>query len=172
MRRREAAVALASWPLLGRAADAAPAALASSPLPLQRWGSGEFRRFGFLVYRAALWAGGGEAPEPPLALGLTYVRRIAGQAIAQASVEQMRRFGASEADLARWGVQMAAVFPDVSNGDQIVGLQLNDQARFFFNDKPIGDIVDRAFAQTFFAIWLDPRTSEPGLRAALLQRPG
>ena len=176
MRRRNAAVALATWPLLASAnetaAPAAPAALASSPAPLQRWGSGDFRRFGFLVYRAVLWAGAGEAAKPPLALGLTYVRTIAGKAIAEASVDQMRRFGASDADLERWGAQMAAVFPDVVAGDQIVGIHLNDHARFFLNDKPIGDIAGRAFAHTFFAIWLDPRTSEPGLRTALLQRPG
>lgn len=172
MRRREATLAMATWPLLGAAADAAPEAIASSPVPLQRWGSGEFRRFGFLVYRAVLWAGTGETPKPPLALGLTYVRTIAGKAIAEASVDQMRRFGSSEADLERWGAQMAAVFPDVASGDQIVGLHMNDQARFFLNDKPIGDIVDPAFAQNFFAIWLDPRTSEPSLRTALLKRPG
>lgn len=172
MRRREAALALATWPLLGMAADAAPVALAGSPVPLHRWGSGEFRRLGFLVYRAVLWAGAGVAPQPPLALGLTYARTIAGKAIAEASVDQMRRFGSSEADLERWGTQMAAVFRDVTPGDQIVGLQLNDQARFFLNDKPIGDIADPAFAQNFFAIWLDPRTSEPSLRTALLKRPG
>ena len=172
MRRREVALALATWPLHGAAADVAPVALASSPVPLQRWGSGEFRRFGFLVYRAVLWAGTGETPQPPLALGLTYVRSIAGKAIADASVDQMRRFGTSEADLERWSTQMEAVFRDVTSGDQIVGLQLNDQSRFFLNDKPIGDIDDRAFAQNFSAIWLDPRTSEPSLRTALLKRPG
>jgi hypothetical protein len=51
-----------------------------------------------------------------------------------------------------------------------VGLQLADRARFFFNEQPIGEIDDPAFARAFFAIWLDPRTSEPSLRSALLKR--
>jgi len=32
----------------------------------------------------------------------------------------------------------------------------------------IGEIPDAAFSRAFFSIWLDPRTAEPGLRAALL----
>jgi len=33
-------------------------------------------------------------------------------------------------------------------------------------------VEDVEFATAFFAIWLDARTSEPALRAALLKRPG
>ena len=109
--------------------------------------------------------------KPPLALSLTYKRNIDGKAIAEASVDQMRRFDASEVQLTRWGSQMQALFPNVKPGDQIVGLQLSDRARFFFNDQPIGEIADTEFARSFFAIWLDPRTSEPKLRDALLKRP-
>jgi hypothetical protein len=36
------------------------------------------------------------------------------------------------------------------------------------NDKPIGNIDDAEFARAFFAIWLDPKTSEPSLRKQLL----
>lgn len=176
MRRREAGLALAalSLPALSTVtwAKLPPRALSQLLPDLRVWGSGEFRRFGFLVYEATLWAGEDEPLVPPLALGLTYRRTIDGQAIARASVDQMRRFDASDAQLARWGRQMQALFPDVKPGDSIVGVQLPDRARFFFNDQPLGDISDPAFARAFFAIWLDPRTSEPGLRSALLRRPG
>ena len=66
---------------------------------------------------------------------------------------------------------MAGIFPDVRPGDHILGVQLPDAARFFFNDRTIGTIDDPAFARAFFAIWLDARTSAPDLRAALLKRP-
>jgi hypothetical protein len=66
---------------------------------------------------------------------------------------------------------MAGLFPSVKPGDRIVGLQLSDRARFFYNDQSLGEINDAAFARAFFAIWLDPRTSEPSLRTALLTRP-
>jgi hypothetical protein len=170
MRRRDAGLALLALPLVAWGKDA-PGSLAAAVPNLRPWGSGEFRRFGFLVYEATLWAGDTAPVKPPLALGLTYKRNIDGKAIAEASVDQMRRFDATDAQLARWGSQMQALFPNVKPGDQLVGLQLPDRARFFFNEKPIGEIADAEFAQTFFAIWLDPRTSEPKLRDALLKRP-
>ena len=175
MRRRELNAALLAVLATGPAAlraNGLPPWVQASLAPLQRWGTGRFRRFGFLVYEATLWAGASEPLQPPLALGLTYKRNIDGTAIADASAEQMRRFEARESDLSRWQSQMRAVFPDVKDGDQIVGVQLPDRARFYFNGRPTGEVAGADFAQTFFAIWLDPRTSEPALREALLQRPG
>lgn len=137
---------------------------------LQRWGSGEFRRFGFLVYEARLWAG--EDPlRPPLALQLTYKRNIAGTAIAEASVKEIRQLGlADEATLVRWGRLMTGLFPDVRPGDAIVGEYSPEAASFYFNGRLLGRIEEARFARAFFAIWLDARTSAPELREALLKR--
>ena len=137
---------------------------------LKPWGSGEFRRFGFLVYEAMLWAG--EAPlKPPLALRLTYKRNIEGKVIAEASVKEIRNLGiADETQLKRWGDEMLRLFPDVRTGDFIVGQHLPEGARFFFNDRLLGEVLEPAFARAFFAIWLDAKTSAPELRAALLRR--
>ena len=49
-RRRALLLALAGWPFAAWA-NGDPTA------GLKRWGNGEFRRFGFLVYEATLWAG-------------------------------------------------------------------------------------------------------------------
>ena len=137
---------------------------------LTRWGTGEFRRFGFLVYEATLWAAD-DPQRPPLALKLTYKRNIDGVAIADASVKEIRNLGlADEATLRRWGEQMRQLFPNVKPGDHLVGHYQPEAARFYFNDQLIGSIEDAAFARAFFAIWLDPRTSAPDLRAALLRR--
>ena len=137
---------------------------------LQRWGSGEFRRFGFLVYQASLWAGD-DPLRPPLALQLTYQRNIAGAAIAEASVKEVRQLGlADEGTLARWGGLMAGLFPDVRPGDAIIGEYRSAGASFHFNGRLLGQIEEAAFARAFFAIWLDARTSAPDLRAALLRR--
>ena len=167
--RRRLLAALAALPLVAR-----PFAALASTDPttgLARWGSGEFRRFGFLVYEATLWAGD-DPQRPPLALKLTYRRNIAGQAIAEASVKEIRQLGlADEATLQRWGRQMTALFPDVKPGDQITGHYRTEGADFHFNDRQLGRLDDPAFARAFFAIWLDPKTSAPELRAALLKRP-
>lgn len=161
MRRRSlllASVAALLWPL---------AALASPMSGLRLRGRGSFRRFGFLVYDASLWTG--DLPDaPPLALRLDYRRKLAGQAIAAASVDEMRSFVADEARLAAWGQAMRQIFPDVDAGDHLLGVWRDDGAYFYQDGQLIGAVPDPAFARAFFAIWLDPRSSAPALRAALL----
>jgi hypothetical protein len=162
-RRRELLLGLAGAPFAAWATTDPTAGL-------QRWGSGEFRRFGFLVYAASLWAGD-DPLRPPLALQLTYKRNITGAAIADASVKEIRQLGlADEATLARWGTLMAGLFPDVRPGDAIIGEYRAGSAIFHFNGRLLGRVEETAFARAFFAIWLDARTSAPDLRAALLQR--
>ena len=169
--RRRLLLALAAWPLAGLAGRA-DAAKETPTAGLTRWGSGEFRRFGFLVYQATLWVGGDDPVRPPLALRLTYQRNIAGRDIADASVNEIRNLGiADDGRLKLWGEQMVNIFPDVRPGDQLLGLHLSEGARFFYNDRLLGSIDDAAFARAFFAIWLDPNTSAPALRSALLKRP-
>lgn len=141
--------------------------LFSAGLVLNKYGSGEFRRFGFLIYEAVLWAAT-DPGKPPIALQLTYKRAIPARKIVDASVQQMRDLGADENSLSYWAAAMSAIFPDVSPGDQITGIYRSDSAKFFYNNRPIGQIDDPEFARLFFGIWLDPRTSEPGLRNQLL----
>ena len=169
--RRQWLAALAVAGLAGSAAASALPSTVAGLGGLRRWGSGEFRRFGLLVYEASLWAGD-DPLRPPLALRLDYRRRIRGPAIADASVQEMRRFARDEAMLREAGEQMRRIFPDVQSGEHLLGVHRGDGAQFFQNDRALGTIVLPGFADAFFAIWLDPRTSEPDLRAALLRRPG
>lgn len=166
MNRRQLLLALAAWPF------AVFANTGEGPIAgFRRWGSGEFRRFGFLVYEATLWAAGEDPLRPPLAIRLTYKRNIAGKDIAEASVKEIRNLGiADDGQLKRWGEQMTRIFPDVRPGDHILGVYSPEGARFFFNDRLLGEVLDPVFARAFFAIWLDPKTSAPELRAALLRR--
>ena len=136
---------------------------------LKPYGTGEFRRFGFLVYEAQLWAGNNPM-EPPIALQLTYKREIAGAKIVEASVDQMRALGADEKRLVVWSAAMSKIFPNVKPGDQIVGIYRPGSAVFLYNNQEVGQVNDPEFARLFFGIWLDPRTSEPKLRDKLLMR--
>lgn len=166
MHRRAFLGALAALPL---AAWMPPAA--SEPLAgFTRLGSGEFRRFGLLIYEATLWSSAADPLTPPFALWLTYRRNISSRQLVEASVSEMRKLKvASEAQLAEWGAALARIFPDVQPGDRIVGIHEPSGARFLHNGKPAGVVNDAAFASAFFGIWLHPDTSAPELRAALLR---
>lgn len=136
---------------------------------LRRWGSGSFRRFGFLIYDATLWAGD-DPQRPPLALRLDYHRSLEGKAIASASVNEMVRLFGERGVPSAWGEAMRRVFPDVRAGDHLVGVHRDGAAHFYQGERLLGVIDAPGFAPAFFAIWLDARTSAPDLRQALLAR--
>lgn len=132
-------------------------------------GSGEYRKFGFLIYEAALWTRSSGPLAPPFALALTYKRTISGRQLVDASVSEIRKLKvASDDRVTAWGEELARIFPDVKPGDRIVGIREPGRARFMHNGRPIGEIADEAFANAFFGIWLAPGTSAPELRARLL----
>jgi len=159
---------------------AAPAGVArdSDNLPtppagyaLQPVGQGSLSWFGLRVYDAALWTPDGRPDvSRPFALVVRYARALDGEAIAARSIEEIERLGAgTPAQRGEWAARLRGAIPDVEEGDQITGLYRPGQgARFYLNGRLLGEIDDPAFARAFFAIWLDPRTSAPELRAALL----
>lgn len=138
-------------------------------------GSGEFSWFGFKVYNARLW--GTALPltaESPFALELTYRRTIRRDELVQTSLDEIQRLSGtavSPEQLKDWQAQMQRAFVDVEPGQRITGLFLPGRGVQFFVDQRLQHVVDdEAFARAFFAIWLDPRTRNPQLRAQLLGR--
>jgi Chalcone isomerase-like len=168
-------------------ASAQSNSLAASSIPNSRLlGSGTLRWLAFKVYDARLYApielaSAKNWQQVPLALQLTYARSIKGEQIAQASADEMSRIGTGDsAKIAAWSVAMKQLFPDVKEGDQIVGVyKPNQSVVFFLNGKPLtinsgtsttnlGALSDPNFGKAFFAIWLDAKTRDQGLRKALL----
>jgi Chalcone isomerase-like len=151
-----------------------PAAVAAQIPNVKVRGGGELTFLGLSIYDARLYrvagASGECAPDEPFALQLTYKRRLYGDRIATRSVEEMTKLGYGTAEQrARWGELLKNMLPDVDAGDFLTGVNVPQRGvRFYQNGKPIGAIEDREFAQAFFGIWLDPRTSEPALRKQLL----
>jgi hypothetical protein len=137
-------------------------------------GQGRLTWWGLAVYDARLWVQPGFAAADfavhPFALELRYLRELRGSAIAQRSIDEMRRAGEfSEQQGEQWRQALARVLPDVRPGDRIVGVHAPGQGvSFVINGKPAVTIADPLFASLFFAIWLGPATSQPGLRDALL----
>jgi hypothetical protein len=153
-----------------------PPARVALPLLAQprQVGSGLYSWWGFDVYQASLWVEPGfdaaALPRQRYALELHYRRDFKGRDIAQRSIDEMRRVGPfSDAQAQAWQQAMVAVFPDVSNGDRLTGVNLPGRgAQFYANGKPTGEIADPEFARLFFGIWLSEQTSAPKLRLALL----
>jgi hypothetical protein len=137
-------------------------------------GSTRMRFFGLNIYDARLWVTPGFQPatywQHAFALELVYLRSLGGQAIAQRSLDEMRRSGPLNTEVAdRWLATMRKLFPDVAAGDRITGLHSPGQgARFWVNSQPRPAVNDLEFSRAFFGIWLAESTSEPRLRTELL----
>jgi hypothetical protein len=135
-------------------------------------GEGTFKWFGLKIYHAQLWVGEkGYQPDAPFVLDLVYARRLEGVKIAEASAEQMEKIGAgTAAQRTAWLARMKEIFPTVKEGTRISGVNLpGSGARFYLDGRPLASVPDAEFARAFFAIWLDPKTTAPALRTALLK---
>jgi hypothetical protein len=137
-------------------------------------GRGTLRYFGLPVYEARLWAAPEFAAEryadQAFALELEYARGFAGGAIAQRSIDEMRRSAiVANGQAQEWQAAMVRAFPDVAPGDRLTGIHTPGAAtRFFHNGQPTSTVADPQFARAFFGIWLAATTSEPALRRQLI----
>jgi hypothetical protein len=146
------------------------AALFTPLLPgAQQVGQGMFKRFGWSIYEARLYAPDGRFdPQKPFALSLTYERTIAGDRLVQASLDEMRKLGAPVDERPEWGAALSRVLPSVSKGVTLTGVYRPGEGATFYQQDIETGRIDDALARSFFGVWLDPRTSEPNLRQALL----
>lgn len=161
---------------VGSGSDAASPWVHQSLADATLAGEGQMRFLGLRIYDARLWVTPGFQADAfgahPLALELTYHRAFTGAAIARRSIEEIQRQTAlAPAQAERWQQQLATLLPDVQPGDRLTGLYLPQQGmRLWRGSQALGAIGDAELACLFFGIWLSPRTSEPGLRSALLAR--
>lgn len=154
---------------------AAPPSFVQQALPAAALlGRGQMRFLGLRIYDARLWVGpqfkAADFGVHPLALELKYHRAFKGTAIAQRSIDEIRRQGELAPALAQhWQKALTALLPDVQPGDRLTGLYQPGQGmQLWRGELLLGSIDDAELARSFFAIWLSPRTSEPSLRSALL----
>ena len=158
--------------LLWPAASGANPDVAKSYMPdARKIGDGVLTYLFWDVYRATLYApGAGWRADAPFALSLAYLRDLKGRDIAERTISEIRDQGfGDETKLAAWFVRLAALLPDVAEGDSLTAVRDTAGRTVFYSDAHrIGVIDDPAFGQRFFDIWLGKKTSEPKLRRALL----
>ncbi len=105
----------------------------------------------------------------PFGLELEYARHLAGDQIAQRSLDEMQRIGKPTVEQAqRWLATLKRLLPDVAAGDRLTGVNAGGRALFFHNAGALGAVEDADFGRLFFGIWLAPATSQPRLREQLL----
>ncbi len=136
-------------------------------------GEGQLRFFGLRIYDARLWSE--TAPlqaRTAFALELTYHRSISRDDLVRTSLEEIQRLSGEPLDaeqVRRWRADMQQAFVDIKAGDRITGVFLPGHGcRFYVNDRLQHEVADAAFADAFFAIWLDPRSRDQKLRRNLL----
>ncbi len=147
------------------------AALADAP-SLKALGGGLLRSFGFQIYNVYLWTPHG-APfdrSKPHALDVHYLRNFTAKQLAERSIDEMRAQGVGHDGVyGQWIAEMQRVLADVKEGDHLTGVVTPTRsAKFFHNGRYRGEIVDPAFTDAFFGIWLGEKTSQPRMRDQLL----
>ncbi|MEM7616871.1 MAG: chalcone isomerase family protein [Pseudomonadota bacterium] len=108
--------------------------------------------------------------ENKLALKLTYKRLLYGKKIAKSSADEIEKLGFNDEEkLADWQAQMEKIFPDVEDGDVLIGIYEPGGASIFYDhEKQLGIVKDPEFGKWFFGIWLNEKTSRPKLREKLI----
>jgi len=123
------------------------------------------------VYDATLFTSNGAfKADKPFALQLEYLVDLKGAKIAERSIVEMRKQGFNDEEkLSIWEKQLKEIFPDVDKGSSITGIRdAKGNTIFYKNNSEIGQIKNPEFTQSFFDIWLSPKTSEPEMRQQLL----
>ena len=122
------------------------------------------------VYDSALFTPSGRwQGVAPYRLSLRYLRDIPAAKLVEETEKAWQEQGRSHPRLNEWLLLLAALWPDITEGDNLVfGLNASGDSAFWFNGSPIGSIDDRDFGPLFGGIWLDPDTPRPGLRAELI----
>ncbi len=152
-------------------ANEKPSELRNSITSTAPIGFATLKKFGFQVYDAALWADvQAFTYKKPFALTLTYKLGFSRQQLVEKSIEEISRIHApNEQAISQLTVQLNETFPNVAAGDRITAVYTPNQKVQIFHNGRVRPAISADYARLFMDIWLSPRTSEPAVRAKLLQ---
>ena len=125
------------------------------------------------VYDTSLWTDANTfSYEQPFALSITYRMNFSKEELAQRSIKEIKHaHNLPDETLARYKKIFLEIYPNVKEGDRITAVyNAMKQVELYHNGALYGTVEDKAFAITFFDIWLGEKTSELTLRNKLLGR--
>jgi len=169
------ATALGALGALARAAipvaTLPPTVVALAP-GLHRLGTARHTVFGLHVFDATLWVAGPRwSPSEAHALDVIASRTIPPSRLVNGVIDEMRDIkAADDKQCSMWKERLNRIVPTLARGDQLVILCLpKRQTVIFYNGTTTGSVDDPNFGSALFRVWLDPISSRPDVRSALLQ---
>lgn len=154
---------------------AAPREIADTIHAAKPYGKGAVSFLFMTAYDATLWTDAAHwSMDLCFALTLHYGMGFSTAELVERTMTEMAHVAPhlDAATQARYRAMLPKLFPSVKSGDTITALHTPGQpTKFYHNGALVGQSDDAAFAAPFFAIWLSPATSDPGLRRKLLVKP-
>ena len=143
------------------------------PLAIDDWpmvGQARLKVLLWNIYDSALYTPSGIwQGEGPYQLSLHYLRDIPVHQLIEQTDKAWREQGRNHPLQPEWLVQLADIWPDITEGDNLVlSVAASGHSGFWFNGKFIGAIEDEDFGPLFGGIWLDADSPQPDLRAKLI----
>lgn len=138
---------------------------------LKEVGRGEMEWWWFTLYRARLLTVDGEYHQGkfPMVLEIEYYQDIPSERLLEATVDQWQHLQLDQSRQLQWQASLSELWPDVNEGDTLSLQVLSpDSSQFYFNGKPLEELMPEGFSEDFLAIWLSSQTSRPELRKQLL----
>lgn len=140
------------------------------PVPMTKIGHGIYRRFGFKVYQATLWAPGPAwDPQKPYLLELQYTRDVSKDVLVDSVVDDIReQDSADDATLDHWKDTLVTTLPAVSEGDVLSGLSTpGSKTKLYLNGMQIAMLDDDKLSHAFFDMWFGSH-ADHDLRTSLI----
>ncbi|PWQ93976.1 chalcone isomerase family protein [Leucothrix arctica] len=138
---------------------------------LKTVGKAEMRWLLFPLYQVELKTADGryQQNQYPQTLDILYRRNIDKQDLLTATDNQWQRLGIGMAQRQQWITQLGSIWPSIKRGDKLgFNIAADGSNNFSYNGKNIGGVNDAKFGESFLAIWLSPKTSQPGVRQLLI----
>ena len=122
------------------------------------------------VYHARLMTPGGrfEPGKAPVALSIDYQLDIDGKDLLEQTGKQWRKLGIDKAQRELWLAELAGVWPDVKEGDNLTFVLYANNGRFYFNQAFLAEIDNTELNRAFIDIWLSPQSEYPKQRRQLI----
>jgi hypothetical protein len=122
------------------------------------------------IYESTLYSSNGEYQQAqrPIALKIRYLRNIKASKLIKQTRKEWQHLGVEHDETELWLSQLALLWPDIKQDDELIFMVDEQTNTFYHNGKPIGGIKNNDFSRYFLDIWLSEKCRFPKLRAQLV----